>query len=59
MKFRKWVSITLVIINIFAVIIMASECDDLKMFITSKIIATNIFILNNMLLMKYGGLKDE
>lgn len=58
-KFRNWVVYTLVTINIILFILMSSECDDLKMFILSKIILTIIFLFNNLLLSKHSNLFEE
>lgn len=54
MKLKKWVVKALVIINILALCIMASECDSLSLFMVSHITALGIFALNSKILKKYG-----
>lgn len=58
MKFRKWVKYLLIIINIIAFVILASEVKDLKVFVISKLIAITIFGINSKLLINYGGLNE-
>lgn len=57
-KLKKWVEYTLVTINAFMFIIMASECEDLKIFITSHVIALIIFAFNSYILGKYTDIYD-
>lgn len=59
LKLRKWVEYTLIIINIFALIVMASDCDSMKVFLISHIIATIVFVVNSNLLIKYTDLVKE
>ena len=58
-KLRKWVEYSLIIINILAFIVMASDCESTKVFIISHLIALIIFVLNNHLLIKYTDLAME
>jgi hypothetical protein len=51
---KKWVMVILAIINILAFIVMASEVDDLKLFVVSHLVACVIFTGNSMLIIKYG-----
>lgn len=54
MKLKKWAVKTLVIINILALCIMASECESLSLFAISHLTACGVFVLNSMILKKYG-----
>lgn len=54
MKLRKWVIVLLTIINVIAFMIMGSECDSLKTFIVSHLIACLVFSFNSMIILKYG-----
>lgn len=54
MKLRKWVVKALVIINILALCIMASECDSLSLFMVSHLGACGVFALNSKILKRYG-----
>lgn len=54
MKLRKWAVKVLVIINILALCIMASECDSLSLFMVSHLGACSVFAINSMILKKYG-----
>ena len=59
MKFKKWVEILLQFITIIAVVLLAAECDDFKLFVISKLICLSIILINITLLNKYGRLEDE
>lgn len=59
LKLRKWAEYSLIIINILAFIVMASECESTKVFIISHLIAAIIFVLNSHLLIKYTDLAKE
>jgi len=52
--FKKWVLYVLAIINVFAFIVMASEVNDLGLFVVSHLVACIIFTINLMLIIKYG-----
>lgn len=51
--FKKWVTNTLLAICLISILVMASDCEDIKLFVTSHIIATGILILCAWLLKKY------
>ena len=50
---RKWFAYVLVIINMFAFCVMASEVEDLKLFVVSHLVALLVFASNSMLIIKY------
>ena len=58
-KFKQWVVNTLIIINFIAIMFMDAECDDMTLFISSKLIALLIFAFNNYLLFKHSNLFEE
>ena len=43
---KKWVEVVIVFIQVILFMILGSECDDLKIFIVSKLIALIIFVIN-------------
>lgn len=51
---KKWVLYGLVGINIMALLVMTSECDDLKLFITTHLLSAIILIINSALILKYA-----
>ena len=58
MKFKKCVEILLQVITIMAVLFLAADCDDFKLFVISKLICVAIILINYNLLKKYGRLED-
>lgn len=56
---KQWVVNTLIIINFIAIMFMSAECDDMALFISSKLIALLIFAINNYLLFKHSNLFEE
>lgn len=59
LKLKKWVVYLLLTINMIAILFMGAECEDFKLFVTSKIIALGIFIINNLILAKYSDIFEE
>lgn len=51
---KNWVVMVLVIINMFAIMVMGSDSENIKIFLLSHLIATIIFILNSIIIIKYG-----
>lgn len=58
-KFKQWVVNTLIVINFITIMFMSGECEDMTLFISSKLIALVIFAFNNYLLFKYSNLFEE
>lgn len=56
---KQWVVNTLIIINFIAIMFMGADCDDMALFISSKLIALLVFAFNNYLLFKYSDLFEE
>lgn len=56
---KKWVEVAIIFIQVILFMIVGSECDDLKIFIVSKIIVLVIFFVNHLILVKYTKLYDE
>lgn len=56
---KKWVEVVIVFIQVILFMILAGDCDDLKIFIASKIIALVIFFVNHLILVKYTKLYNE
>lgn len=57
MKLKKWVIVILAIILITCILILAMDFNDLKIFITSKIISLIIIFLISKVFQKYGILE--
>lgn len=56
---KRWVEVVIVSIQFILFMILGSECDDLKIFIVSKIIALIIFVINSAILFKYSRLVED
>ena len=56
---KKWVEVAIIFIQAILFMTLAGECDDLKIFIVSKIIALIIFVINSKILFKYSKLFGE
>lgn len=54
LKLKSWVEYLIAIINFIALLIIGSESSDTLFFIASHIIAVGIFVINSMILIKYG-----
>lgn len=57
MKLRKWVILVLTAILIICLLMLAMDFNDLKIFITSKIISLIIIFLISKVFQKYGILE--
>ena len=56
---KKWFETVLIIINILAFMVLASDTDSLSLFIVVHLVALAIFLFNNYLLYKYTDLFTE
>ena len=56
---KKWVEVAIIFIQAILFMTLAGECDDLKIFIVSKIIALVIFLINCYILSKYSRLVED
>lgn len=56
---KQWVVNILTIINFIAIMFMGADCDNMALFISSKLIALLIFAFNNYLLFKHSNLFEE
>lgn len=56
---KKWVEVVIIFIQVLLIMIMASESDDLKVFVISKLIALIIFVINSLILFKYSRLMED
>lgn len=54
---KSWVVYFLMGINFISLLFMAGECEDLKTFVISHLIAMIIFVLNSYVLVKYTNKK--
>lgn len=52
--FKNWVSYTLMIINMIAVLVLGTDQADWSSFITVHLIALLIIVVNSILLFLYG-----
>ena len=50
---KKWVEVAIIFIQAILIMTLAGGCDDLKIFIVSKIIVLVIFFVNHLILVKY------
>ena len=55
---KKWVVNVLVSIEMFLIIFLGSECENIKLFTISKIIGLIMFIAIALLLKKYGRIEE-
>ena len=58
-RLRKWVAITLVIINTLLAILCGVECDSIVREIYIKTASIAVILLNTYLLVKYGDLENR
>ena len=58
-RLKKWVENVLIVFNILLLVVMASDCDDLMMFTITHLSALLLFIVNNLIIAKYGRLFEE
>lgn len=56
---KNWIQVLLIIINVIAILIMGSDCEDLNLFITSHLLAGLVFGINSLILLKYGRLNYD
>lgn len=56
---KKWVEVVIIFIQAILFMILGSDCNDLKIFIVSKIIVLIIFVINSKILFKYSRLVGE
>ena len=56
---KRWVEVVLIIIQFLLVMIMAGDCDNLKVFIISKVIALFIFVIIHIIMTKYSRLMGD
>jgi hypothetical protein len=61
MKLKNWVVYLLMGVNFIALIFMASDSKGLGEFILIHLIATTIFVVNSLIIIKYGkrGILNE
>ena len=59
LKFKKWVEVSLLIINVIMIFLMTSEIEDTLVFVVSHLGAAFVFVFNSYLLMKYSNLFEE
>ena len=52
--FKKWVVNVLAIICFISILIMASDCENIKVFVISHIVALAVLTICSLLLKKYG-----
>lgn len=56
---KGWVEYLLISIQCILVMLLGSETEDLKIFIISKIIFMIVFLINHLILIKYGRLYES
>ena len=59
LKFKKWVEVSLLIINVIMIFLMTAEVEDTLLFVISHLGAAFVFVFNSYLLMKYSNLFEE
>lgn len=55
---KKWVEYSIIFIQFILIMILSADCDNLNVFIISKIIALIIFYINHLILKNYTRLYD-
>ena len=56
---KKWVEVVIIFMQVILFMVLGSECEDLKVFIISKLVALTLFIINSMILFKYSRLVED
>lgn len=56
---KEGFEITLIFIQLFLIIILGSEVDDLTIFIISKLLLSGLFYINHKILINYGYIINE
>ena len=51
--FKKWVVNILFVICFISILVMASDCEDIKLFVISHVVATGVLVMCAWLLKKY------
>ena len=54
MRLKRWVEVVLGVIAFMAFCVMCSECDDMAIFVISKIIAVIVFGVSTGILNEYS-----
>ena len=53
MKLKKWFRNVLIIISFISLVLLGSDCNDIKTFILVHLGSASVFVLANLLLIKY------
>ena len=56
---KRWVEVVIICIQVILFMVLGGECEDLKIFIISKLIALTLFIINSMILFKYSRYMED
>lgn len=56
---KRWVEVVIIFIQVILFMVLGGECEDLKVFIISKLVAVTLFIINSMILFKYSRLMED
>lgn len=59
MKLKKWMINFIILLQCLYFMLLASDCDDLKLFIISKIAIMIAMLINHYILYKYSNLFKE
>ena len=59
LRFKKWVEVSLIVINVLMILLMAAEVKDTLLFVVSHLGAAIVFVFNSYLLMKYTNLFED
>lgn len=58
-KLKRSITYLLAMIQGIIVLLLAGDCEDLKLFVISKIILLIIALINAKIIINYGGFKNE
>lgn len=58
-KFKKWVEVSLIVINILMLLVIGSEVENTILFVITHLGAAVVFTINSCLLMKFTDLFEE
>lgn len=56
---KRWVEVVIIFIQVILFMVLGGECEDLKVFIISKLVALTLFIINSMILFKYSRFMED
>lgn len=56
---KRWVEVVIIFMQVILFMVLGGECEDLKVFIISKLVALSLFIINSVILFKYSRFMED